>query len=149
MASVDFRTRTDAGIAPVDPSAFFEHDLPALIDAHGDLAIPGARELSPKPLAVDVDGHAWTLSLSDDGLTVTAGADGAAAVAALDGEELTDLVHDVRTPLGFFTGGDLDMPKGRLDDFLDWWVVLRSLIDERPVHTRGAIDFRDGRGEPL
>jgi len=149
MASVDFRTRTDAGIAPVDPGAFFEHDLPALIDAHGDLAIPGARELSPKPLAIDVDGQAWTLALSDDGLTVTAGADHAAAVAVLDGEELTDLVHDVRTPMGFFTGGDLDMPKGRLDDFLDWWVVLRSLIDERPVHTSGAIDFRDARGEPL
>ncbi|MBV8959734.1 MAG: phytanoyl-CoA dioxygenase family protein [Actinobacteria bacterium] len=149
MASVDFRTRTDAGITPVDPAEFFEHELPALIDAHADLAVPGAHELSPKPLAIEVDGHAWTLSLVDDVLSVTPGADGAAAVAILDGEELTDLVHDVRTPMGFFTGGDLDMPKGRLDDFLDWWVVLRSLIDQRPVHTSGSIDFRDGRGEPL
>src|SRR4051812_6860274 len=103
MASVDFRTRTDAGIAPVDPGAFFEHDLPALIDARSDLAVPGARELSPRPLALEVDGRPWTLSLSDDGLAVTAGADGAGAVAVLDGEELTDLVHDVRTPMGFFT----------------------------------------------
>ena len=28
----------------------------------------------------------------------------------LDDDGLTDLVHDVRTPMGFFTGGDLDMP---------------------------------------
>jgi len=149
MASVDFRTRTDAGIAPVDPGEFFKHDLPSLIDARGHLAVPGARDLKPKPLAIDVDGHAWTLSLSDDALVVTPGADGAAAVAVLDEEELIDLVHDVRTPMGFFTGGDLDMPKGRLDDFLDWWVVLRSMLDERPVHTAGAIEFRDRRGEAL
>ncbi|HZQ83687.1 MAG TPA: phytanoyl-CoA dioxygenase family protein [Acidimicrobiales bacterium] len=149
MASVDLRTRTDAGITPVDAGEFFGRDLPALIDAHAHLAVPGARQLSPKPFAIEVDGHAWTLSLTDDGLTVTAGADGAAAVAVLDAEELTDLVHDVRTPMGFFTGGDLDMPQGRLNDFLDWWVVLRSLLDQRPVHTTGAIDFRDARGEPL
>lgn len=149
MASVDFRTRTDAGITPVDPGTFFEHDLPELIAAHGHLAVPGARELSPKPLALDVNGSAWTLALADDALTVTPGAEGAAAVAVLDHEELTDLVHDVRTPMGFFTGGDLDMPKGGLDDFLNWWVVLRSVLDQRPVHTTGAIDFRDGRGEPL
>jgi hypothetical protein len=41
------------------------------------------------------------------------------------------------------------MPSGRLDDFLDWWVVLRSLIDRRPIHTRGAITFDDGHGTPL
>ena len=29
------------------------------------------------------------------------------------------------------------MPAGRLDDFLDWWVVLRSLLDARAVHTTG------------
>jgi hypothetical protein len=149
MASVDFRTRTDAEIQPVDPAEFFEHDLPALIGTHSDLAVPGARELSPKPLAIKVDSHAWTLALAGDALTVRPGAAGATAVAVLDGEELTDFVHDVRTPMGFFTGGDLDMPSGRLDDFLDWWVVLRSLLDQRPVHTTGAIDFRDTYGAPL
>jgi hypothetical protein len=51
--------------------------------------------------------------------------------------------------MGFFTGGDLEMPKGRLEDFLDWGVILRSVIDERPVHTTGAVEFRDRDGAPL
>ena len=29
------------------------------------------------------------------------------------------------------TAGTLDMARGDLGDFLDWWVVLRSLIDGR------------------
>jgi len=67
----------------------------------------------------------------------------------LDAEDLSDLVNDIRTPMGLFTGGDLDMPAGGLDDFLDWWVVLRSLVDGRPVHTTGAVTFVDRDGEPL
>ena len=41
------------------------------------------------------------------------------------------------------------MARGNLGDFLDWWVVLRSLIDGRPVHTRGAVTFEDRDGSPL
>ena len=67
----------------------------------------------------------------------------------LDDDGLTDLVHDVRGAMGFFTGGALDMPRGRLEDFLDWSVILRSLIDGRPVHRSGAVEFRDRDGEPL
>jgi len=43
----------------------------------------------------------------------------------------------------------LRMDRGDLGDFLDWWVVLRSLIDGRPAHTAGAVDFRDRSGAPL
>jgi hypothetical protein len=43
--------------------------------------------------------------------------------------------------MGFFTGGALEMPVGGLEDALDWWVILRSLLDGRPVHTRGAVAF--------
>ena len=67
----------------------------------------------------------------------------------LDADALADLVNDLVTPMTFFTGGELDMPRGRLEDFLDWWVVLRSVLDGRPVHTRGAVDFRDESGAPL
>src|SRR5258706_15510554 len=69
MASVDFRTRTDADIQAVDPVTFFEHDLPELIERNAKLAVPGAIDLSPKPFALEVDGRVWTLSLTDDALT--------------------------------------------------------------------------------
>ena len=98
---------------------------------------------------MEVDGRAWTLALDDGRVTVTPGAGGPPAHVRLDDEDLADVVHDLRTPMGFFTGGDLDMPAGRLDDFLDWWVILRGLIDARPVHTTGAVTFTDTDGAPL
>ena len=143
MISVDYRTRTDADIAPVDAAAFFDDELPALIRERAELAVAGAVELAPRSLAVEVDGRAWTLALDGDRLTVTAGDDDARALVVLDAEGITDLVHDVRTPMGFLAGGDLDMRKGRVEHFLDWWVILRSLIDARPVHTAGSVTFGD------
>lgn len=148
MVSVDVRTRTAADVRPVDAVDFFGHELPALIAERGGLAIPGARELDPRPMAFEVDHRAWTLSLDDDGLAVTPG-DEAEAIVRVDAEGLHDVVNDLRSAMAFFVGGDLDMPKGRLEDFLDWSVILRSLLDDRPVHTTGAVDFRDRDGSPL
>jgi hypothetical protein len=149
MLTVDLRTRSDDELVAVDPVDFFERELPERIATDGWLAVPGARELQPRALAVDTDGGCWTLALDDGELVVRAGDDGAPAKVRLDREQLTDLVHDVRTPMGFLTGGDLQQERGRLDDLLDWWVVLRSLLDRRPVHTTGAVDFVDPGGEPL
>jgi hypothetical protein len=148
MPSVDVRTRTAADVRPVDAVDFFDHELPALIAERAALALPGARELDPRPMAIEVDGRAWTLELDDDQLRLTDNGS-ADAVVRLDDVGLHDLVNDLRTPMGFFVGGDLDMPKGRLEDFLDWSVILRSLLDNRPVHTTGAVDFRDREGAPL
>jgi hypothetical protein len=148
VLSLDLRTRTDADVSPVDPVTFFERDLPELAERNRALALPGARELRVRAFTIEVDGKSWTLALETDRIDISS--DRAAdALVRLDIEGLTDIVHDIRTPMGFFTGGDLDMPRGRLEDFLDWWVVLRSLLDERPVHTAGAIDFRDRGGDPL
>jgi Phytanoyl-CoA dioxygenase (PhyH) len=149
MVSVDVRTRTAANERPVDAVQFFEVDLPALIAHRSALAVPGAQELHPRPMTFEVDGASWTVLLDGDDLRVRAGQEGAAAIARLSAEDLSDIVNDIRTPMGMFTGGDLDMPAGRLDDFLDWWVVLRSLLDGRPVHTTGSVTFADPNGRPL
>jgi hypothetical protein len=45
--------------------------------------------------------------------------------------------------------GTLDMSEGDLGDFLDWWVVLRSLLDARAVHTAGDVSFTDRDGGDL
>lgn len=149
MISVDVRSRTAADVQPVDAVRFFETDLPALIESRGALAVAGARELEVRSFAVEVDGRAWTLTFDGERFGVVAGAGDAHAVVRLDHEDLADVVHDVRTPMGFFTGGDIDMPAGRLEDFLDWWVILRSLLDGRPVHTTGAVQFTAPDGSPL
>lgn len=149
VRSVDLRTRSAADVRPVDAGELFDRDLPALIAARSDLAEPGARELDPRPLAVETSAGTWTLALADGGLTVRPGDDGAVARVRLDDDDLHDLVNDLRTPMGFLTGGDLDMPSGRLEDFLDWWVVLRSLLDGRAAHVTGTVGFRDRDGSPL
>ncbi|HEX3334723.1 MAG TPA: phytanoyl-CoA dioxygenase family protein [Acidimicrobiales bacterium] len=146
--TLDLRTRLDRDVEAIDVSDFFEVELPRLAAERSDLAVPGARELEVAPLSLEFTEGTWTLSIADDAVRVAAGDSGRAAVR-LDQAELTDLVHDQRTPMTLLTAGTLDMPRGDLGDFLDWWVVLRSLLDARPVHTAGAVDFKDRDGSEL
>jgi Phytanoyl-CoA dioxygenase (PhyH) len=148
VVSLDLRTRTDGDIADVDDMEFFERQLPDLVAAHADLAIPGALELGIHPLTIDTVDGKWTLSITDRSIQILRGDHGRAAVR-LDAAELTDIVYDLRTPMTFMTAGTLKMERGNLGDFLDWWVILRSLIDGSRVHTAGSIGFRDRNGEPL
>jgi hypothetical protein len=149
VISVDVRSRTAADVRAVDALEFFAEELPKLLAERTDLAAPGARELHLRPFAFEVDGRAWTLTFHGDQFSINDGDREANAVVRIDAEDLDDIVNDLRTPMGFFTGGDLDMPRGGLDEFLDWWVVLRSLLDARPVHTTGAVSFTAPDGSPL
>ena len=148
MVSLDFRTRTEADIRPVDTRAFFDEELPALIDERSPMAVAGAHELGVEPFTIVTPSGEWTLALEGDALGVRSG-NGGAAVVELRDNELADVVNDLKTPMTFLTGGTLRMTRGDLGDFLDWWVVLRALIDGRAVHTRGAVTFEDRRGAPL
>jgi hypothetical protein len=149
MVSVDVRSRTAADVRAVDPTDFFEAELPRLLEARAGMAAPGARELAPRPLAFEIGGASWTLGFDGARFTVSPGSSAAIALIRLEPPALGDLVNDLVTPMTFFTAGELDMPRGKLDDVLDWWVVLRSLIDGRRVHTRGAVAFRDRDGASL
>ena len=148
MVSLDLRTRTDADIRSITTPSFFDDELPALIEERADLAIPGARELGIEPFAVETPSGTWTLALVGDSLTVTPGDTGAACVLLSD-EDISDIVNDLKTPMTYVTGGTLAVTRGNLGDFLDWWVVLRALIDGRRAHTAGSVDFRDREGAPL
>ena len=88
------------------------------------------------------------MSVDDDAVRVRPGGGGHAAVR-LDVDEITDIVHDRRTPMTLLAAATLDMPIGDINDFLDWWVVLRSLLDARTVHTAGDVTFTDRDGGPL
>jgi hypothetical protein len=146
--TVDLRTRYDVDIEAIDVVDLFENRLPSLAKQRSFLAVPGALELGARSLTFETPVGSWTLSIIGDSVVVTSGAHGEASVR-LDQSELGDIVDDLRTPMTLFTAGVLDMPRGRLEDFLDWWVILRSLIDGRPVHTAGSVEFKDRRGQPL
>jgi hypothetical protein len=148
VSSLDVRSRTNDDVREVDVAEFFADELPELIRERAHLAVPGAQQLAMAPFTIAVDDAAWTLALVGDSITVRAGDHGDARVR-LDAEECARLVNDLITPMTLVTSAELRMERGDLGAFLDWWVVLRALIDERPVHTEGAFVLRDEAGEPL
>jgi hypothetical protein len=148
VVTIDLRTRDDVDVEPVDVADFFGSALPRLAAERSALAVPGARELGVRPLTVETEAGSWTLSVDEDAVRVRPGGGGPAAVR-LDEDEITDIVHDRRTPMTLVAAATLDMPAGDLGDFLDWWVVLRSLLDARPVHTAGDVTFSDRDGGAL
>ena len=148
MSSLDVRIRSAADIVEVEADAFFDDELPALMEQHGDLAVPGAEELAVAPFTVVVDRGEWTLSLEGKRLQVVRGDDGQSRVR-LDSDEVSKMVNDVITPVTLSTAATLRIERGAYEDFLDWWVVLRSLIDHRPVHTAGSVQMTTGDGSPL
>jgi len=146
--SVDLRTRTDADRTPVDAQAFFSVTLPEALVATRELTEPGLGTLRLRPLTIETEHAAWTLVAENGAVAVRESSDGQARLR-LDPEQLADLVHDQATPMTFFAGGTLDMPSGRLADFLDWWLVLRGALDRRPLHVPGAVTFVERDGSPL
>jgi hypothetical protein len=148
MSSLDFRTRSDADIHRVDARAFFVEQLPEQIERNAGFAAAGAAELGVAPLAVGTPAGDWTLARAGRSFSLTPGPD-APTLVRLGDDDVSDLVNDLKTPMTLLTAGRLDLPRGRLGDLLDWWVVLRALIDGRPAHTRGAVAFRARDGAPL
>ena len=145
--SLDLRSRVDGPRSTVDPERFFD-ELPALLDDRAALITPSLGFLRPKPLTVDVAGETWTMAVGDDGIGIERGGDGEVRVR-ISPEQLTDLVDDQQTFTGMWTGGTLDQPRGQIGHLLQWWLVLRAALDERPVHVPGAITFSAADGSPL
>jgi hypothetical protein len=117
--SVDLRTRTDGPGETVDPAGFFDHDLLGALDARRDALAPGIRWLYLRPMTIEVDGDAWTLSVRGDRVHVDAGSRRDAARVRLERDQLDGLVHDQQTFMGMWSSGRLDQRAGRLGDALD------------------------------
>ncbi len=148
--SVDVRTRLDAEIEILDPARFFSVQLPDALEAADALLSEAQGVLRLPPLVVEVDGDSWTLQGDDAGINVRPGAsaEDGALVLKLDASQLTDLVTDQVTPMGWFSSGALAL-SGRLERLLDWWLVLRGALDGVVPHVAGEMAFDDGEGAPL
>jgi len=148
--SVDVRTRVDGEQAAVDPALFFERDLPAALDAAWPMLAPARATLRLPPLVFEVGGAHWTLVALDDAIEVRPGADVGddAMCLRIDVSQLSDLVGDQVTPMGWFSSGALDL-HGRLERLLDWWLILRGALDGLEPHVAGAMAFEDADGRTL
>jgi hypothetical protein len=147
--SVDVRTRSDGPRSPVDADAFFA-GLPERFDEHQAAMAEGLRWMAPRPLAIEVpEVGVWRLRADDDRVVVEFGPGEVKAHVRLSPGQLDDLVDDQQTFMAWFSAGLLDQPLGRLEDLLDWWVVLRAAIDGTPMYAPGSVEFLDRRGDPL
>lgn len=146
--SVDQRTRVDGPRTPVHAEAFFA-DLPSLLDEHYGLIGPGLEWLRPRPLAIETPEGAWTMEAVGDRVEVRPGVRDDASHVRLASGQFEDLVDDQQTFMAWFSAGLLDQPAGRLEDLLDWWLVLRAAIDGRAIYTPGSITLGQADGSPL
>jgi hypothetical protein len=146
--SVDQRTRFDGPRATVHVEAFFA-ELPSLLDEHHGLIGPGLDWLRPRPLAIETPEGAWTLTAAGDRVEVRPGIAEDASHVRLAPGQFEDLVDDQQTFMAWFSAGLLDQPVGRLEDLLDWWLVLRAAIDGRAIYAPGSITLSQPDGAPL
>ena len=146
--SVDVRTRADRSTEQVDSKDFFDSQLPAAFAAGAELLAAAVAHLSPPPLSVDVDGRQWTMRPVAGTVVVESGGGEDAQHLTLDAVQLSDLVNDQVTPMGWFSSGRLAL-KGRLSDLLDWWLLMRGALDGVAPHVPGALSFAAGDGMAL
>jgi hypothetical protein len=141
--TVDVRFRVD-GDQPhaVDAASFFDHDLPAALDAAAPTMGRALEWLKLVPLTVLVEdiGEAWQLS-ANGSVSVERGTGAEGATVCMTAEQVSDLATDQASFMGFFTWGTLDQREGRLENLLDWWLILRSALDSRDVYTPGSMTF--------
>jgi hypothetical protein len=148
--AVDVRSRIDGPRADFDPARFFDDELPARIDEYAGAIVPALAFIKPRPLAVAVEGEAWTLSADDERVVITRGARAdATARVALPREHLADLVDDQQTFMSLWASGALEQHAGTVGHLLDWWLVWRAALDDTPIYTPGSIALDDREGRPL
>ena len=149
MFSVDVRSRLDSDVKQIELEAWIENQLPLLLEQNSAIAFEGAELLGCRPLGIRVSEKSFTLIPSTGHIKMNKGLDNAAVVVDMDEISFSDLVQDIQTPQSLATAKVIDLPLRDHFRFLKWWPVIRAIIDGRPVHKPGDIDFVEQDGSPL
>ena len=149
MFSVDVRSRLDSDVKQIELEAWIENQLPLLLEQNSAIAFEGAELLGCRPLGIRVSEKSFTLIRSNGHIKMNKGLDNAAVVVDMDEISFSDLVQDIQTPQSLATAKVIDLPLRDHFRFLKWWPVIRAIIDGRPVHKPGDIDFVEQDGSPL
>ena len=149
MFSVDVRSRLDSDVKQIELEAWIENQLPFLLEQNSAIAFEGAELLGCRPLGIRVSEKSFTLIPSNGHIKMNKGLDNAAVVVDMDEISFSDLVQDIQTPQSLATAKVIDLPLRDHFRFLKWWPVIRAIIDGRPVHKPGDIDFVEQDGSPL
>lgn len=147
--SLDYRTRSDADVADIEINAFFSDTFPGLLERASPCIGPWLADNTPNAISIDCGEHKWHLFIVDGQVQIEHGLGEAGLWITLSASEFSGLVNDLYTPMTFFVSGTLNIQRGEMTDFLDWWLIIRAVVDHRPIHIPGAIEFRDRRGNQL
>jgi hypothetical protein len=147
--SVDHRTRLMKSIRSLRTEEILDTVLPNAIGSHGDLAGRGADYRGVLPLGLEVGSLHFTLRAVAGRIAVEPGLDQAGVIAALSEDALSDLVQDYQSTMGLAMTARVQVTKGTVGDWIAWEMVLRALLDGRPVYETGDVTFVDGEGGAL
>jgi hypothetical protein len=143
----DRRSRFDrARAASMTPDQLLGEVVPAAIAAHPEL-VDRASHIDLRPLAVVVDGTCWHFERRGREVQIVPVDDpGQRPVLRLSATQLDDLIADRITPVGLMTSGTLSLTGCGIGRVLDWWLVLRSVLDGEAVYRPGDVPLPDGYG---
>ncbi len=147
--TVDYRTRCDADVTDIDITEFFSHTFANLLDNAAPFIQPWLAGNTPEDMSIECEGTCWHLSAVDGRIQLKQGAGETGLLVKLTPSEFSGLVNDLYTPMTFFVSGSLNILRGEFGTFLDWWLIVRALVDQRPIHVPGETNFRDRHGAPL
>jgi hypothetical protein len=146
--TIDQRTRFH-GDARALGADWLHDELPAILAETGTLGARGVEVLELSTLGFHVGGVTAHLAVGGDRLEIREGLAEDGPIVALDTSAFSDLVQDMVSTFGLQMASRVDMLRGTGEDFVAWEPVLRAVLDERPVHERGAITFRGLDGQPM
>ncbi|NQX87676.1 MAG: phytanoyl-CoA dioxygenase family protein [Halioglobus sp.] len=147
--SVDYRTRRDEDVEDIDFVTFFTSVLPHLLDKHAACVTPWLQQNTPNDLSIICGEASWQLRGVKRRILAAPGISSEGLLVRLSTDEFSGLINDLYTPMTFFVSGDLDIVRGDMSTFLDWWLIIRALVDGRTVHIPGGIDFHGSDGKAL
>ncbi|MGP3928802.1 phytanoyl-CoA dioxygenase family protein [Nonomuraea sp. KM88] len=146
--TIDMRTRTNSGVRTIDPRSFFE-ELPDLLRTTGPQAARAAARLGLGRLSLRVGDTMRTLVPEADTVTVVDDATSGELVVDIGEAAFSEWVQEVRTMLALLVSGDAQVSSGDSNAALAWDVVLRAMVDGRPMYEPGSISLTNLDGSPL
>jgi hypothetical protein len=147
--SIDCRTRRHRDRKALRPEEIFDGILPEVLEQNSELAARGLLYKGLPALTLDVEGRSISLKEERGRMSIQEGGSSDGIVAVLDPIALSDLVQDWSTTMGLAMKSRVKIAQGDFGDWIGWEPVFRALLDGRPVHEAGAIDFKTEAGSEL
>lgn len=145
---LDRRTRRQADIRDIAPAEFFDTDFARLAARNGTLVAQGMAAYGAPPLTIEVQGAAWTIERSGEGIVARPGSADPALRLRLSDKQFSDWAQNLMSLHGFLTARSLDLAPGDVWALSVWDALSHALLCGWPC-TDPGLGFVDRHGRPL